>query len=78
MRIAVDVLGPCRPVSDPSELDPRRFGLLLRAGDRRSVLLPDLEGIDSVEAQLEAARHKAGIGADQRVDLFRFEVVRYR
>jgi AmmeMemoRadiSam system protein A len=78
LLISVDVLGPCQPVTHLSDLDPRRYGLLLCMGERRSVLLPDIEGIDSVKDQIEAAREKAGISADQTVDMFRFEVERYR
>lgn len=76
--ISVDVLGPCRPIAHPSELDPHRYGLLLCAGRRRSVLLPDLDGVDSVAEQIRAARLKAGIAAEEHVDMFCFEVERYR
>ncbi len=78
LAIAVDLLGPLEPVAGHDELDPRRYGLVLRSGERRSVLLPDIEGIASVDDQVKAARAKAGIGAWEPVELFRFEVTRYR
>ncbi|HEB12663.1 MAG TPA: AMMECR1 domain-containing protein, partial [Actinobacteria bacterium] len=41
-------------------------------------LLPNLDGVDTVEKQVEIARQKAGISPDEKVDLFRFTVTRYR
>lgn len=78
VSICVDVLGPCELIESRLQLDPRRYGLLLQAGDRLSVLLPDIEGVDSLDVQIEIARKKAGISADEPADLFRFEVQRYR
>ena len=77
LLISVDVLGQSEPVQDLAALDPRRYGIIVRSGDRHSVLLPDIEGIESVDEQLATARQKAGLGADDPVDLFRFEVTRY-
>ena len=42
------------------------------------MLLPDLEGVDTVDEQIAIARRKAGIREDEAVQLFRFEVVRHR
>lgn len=78
LSICVDVLGSFEPVASRSQLDPRRYGLLLRAGERLAVLLPDIEGVDSLEEQIEVARTKAGVGRDEIVDLYRFEVQRYK
>jgi AMMECR1 domain-containing protein len=39
--------------------------------------LPDLEGINSVEEQLEIARQKAGILPGEDVEIYRFTVKRY-
>jgi AmmeMemoRadiSam system protein A len=78
LDITVDVLGPSEPVSSPDALDHRRYGIILRSGERRSVLLPDIEGINSVAEQIAAAREKAGLGQHDRIDLLRFEVTRYR
>ncbi|WP_447974290.1 AmmeMemoRadiSam system protein A [Nitrospira sp. Kam-Ns4a] len=78
LAISVDLLSPLEPVAGPDELDPRRYGLVLRSGERRSVLLPDIEGIESVDDQVNAARVKAGVGPLEPVQLFRFEVTRYQ
>ncbi len=73
----VDVLTPPEPVSDEGDLDPRRYGVIVQSGSRRGLLLPDLEGVDSVEAQVGIAMQKAGIPPGARIDLYRFEVRRY-
>lgn len=64
----------------PEELDPREYGVIVEdeLGSRRGLLLPDLEGVDTVEQQLQIARQKAGIGATSVIKLSRFRVVRYR
>ena len=75
----VDVLGAPEPVADPSELDCRRYGVIVSAADgRRGLLLPDLDGVDSVHEQISIAAQKGGIDLQRdRVSLQRFEVVRH-
>ncbi len=77
LEYSVDVLGEAESVADESALDPRRYGVIVRSGRRSGLLLPDLEGIDTASRQVAIARQKAGIGADEPVRLFRFEVTRY-
>ncbi|MBA7609414.1 hypothetical protein ES703_16605 [subsurface metagenome] len=60
-----------------AELDPKRYGLIVESGGRKGLLLPDLEGVDSVARQIEICRSKAGILPHQPVQLYRFEVKRY-
>jgi len=77
LDISVDVLSPPEPVKDVSELDPRRYGVIVVAGRRRGLLLPDLEGVNTVEEQIDICRRKAGIGPTEPVQLYRFTVQRY-
>ncbi|MBN2626171.1 MAG: AmmeMemoRadiSam system protein A [Spirochaetales bacterium] len=77
LTISVDVLEPSEPIASPDQLDPAVYGVIVEKGYRRGVLLPDLEGVDTVERQLEIARMKAGIGPDDEVTLQRFRVTRY-
>ena len=72
----VDVLGESEPCQ-MEDLDPKRYGVIVSAGGRRGLLLPDLAGVDSVEQQIAIARQKAGIGPEEKVSLQRFEVVRH-
>ncbi len=74
---SVDVLTAPEPVGDRSGLDPRRYGVIVQAGPRRGLLLPDLEDVDSVDQQIGIAMQKAGIGRGTPVKLLRFEVKRY-
>lgn len=75
---SVDVLTEPEPVRDIRELDPKRYGVIVRKGHAAGLLLPDLEGVDTVERQLEIAKMKAGINPrDTKVDIYKFEVKRY-
>ncbi len=77
LEYSVDVLTPPERIHDSSELDPRRYGVIVRSGGRRGLLLPDLEGVDTVEYQISIAKQKAGIPPGSPVELSRFEVKRY-
>ncbi|HAA34592.1 MAG TPA: AMMECR1 domain-containing protein [Firmicutes bacterium] len=74
---SVDVLTEPEKVDDISALDPQRYGVIVRRGNRSGLLLPALEGITSVEEQLEIARQKAGILPGEDVEIYRFTVKRY-
>lgn len=76
LEISVDVLQEPEP-AELGDLDPSIWGVIVSADWRRGLLLPDLEGVDTVEQQVSIARHKAGIGPDERVRLERFKVDRY-
>lgn len=75
---SVDVLTAPEPVKDASQLDPKRYGVIVEAGGRRGLLLPDLEGVDTVDYQIAVCRQKAGISRDEPLNLYRFEVKRYK
>jgi AmmeMemoRadiSam system protein A len=74
---SVDVLGEPEDVSGLDELDPRKYGCIVEVGHRRGLLLPDIEGVDSVVQQIEICRQKAGIRPDEPINLYRFTVTRY-
>ena len=74
---SVDVLKEPEVVSSMDELDPKRYGVIVSKGFRRGLLLPDLEGIDTPEEQVEIALQKAGIFKFEKYTLERFEVVRH-
>lgn len=78
LQIEVSVLMPAEPVSELSELDPQRYGVVVsdRIG-RRGLLLPAIPGVDSAAMQVEIARRKAGIEAGTPVTLRRFEVKKF-
>jgi AmmeMemoRadiSam system protein A len=78
IEYTIDVLTPPEPITDKSALDPRRYGVIVQAGGKRGLLLPDIEGVDTVEFQISIAMQKAGIAPGSRVALSRFEVKRYQ
>lgn len=78
LDISVDVLSEAEPISSLEELDVKRYGVIVTKGFRRGLLLPNLEGVDSVEDQVAIAKQKAGIRIDDwDVELERFEVIRH-
>lgn len=77
LTISVDILGPREPIDSADELDVLRYGVIVTKGNKRGLLLPNLEGVDTVEEQIAIAKRKAGIGISEKVALERFEVVRH-
>jgi AMMECR1 domain-containing protein len=59
------------------ELDVKRYGVIVSSGGRRGVLLPDIEGVETVIDQVSIACRKAGIDPDEPYTMERFEVVRH-
>jgi AmmeMemoRadiSam system protein A len=77
LSISVDVLSPAEAIDSEEELDPKRYGVIVSGRGRVGLLLPNLEGIDTVAQQVGIARQKAGLRPDEPVRLSRFEVIRY-
>ena len=77
LDINVDVLGEAEPIKSPAELDVKKYGVIVQSGYRRGLLLPDLDGVDTVEQQIAIAKRKGSIASDEKVELFRFKVVRH-
>lgn len=78
LEISVDVLYPSEPVTGKEQLDPRRYGVIVKSGRKQGLLLPNIEGVDTVEEQVDIAMQKAGISPGEPLTLERFEVVRYK
>lgn len=76
IRISLDLLTPLEPVQSMEQLDPVRFGVMVRSGRKKGLLLPDLPGVESAARQIEICREKAGIAPEEDVELQRFEVLR--
>ena len=77
LTISVDVLSEPEPC-DESQLDPSCYGVIVECGWRQGLLLPDLEGVESVEDQVAISRSKAGIRPDTPIRLSRFTVERHQ
>jgi len=78
LEYSVDVLTHPEPVESPDQLDPKKYGVIVEAGYRRGLLLPDLEEVDTADYQIAICRQKAGITPEEPVKLYRFEVKKYK
>lgn len=77
LTYSIDILQQPFAVSDIAELDPKSYGVIVRKGSRQGVLLPDIEGVDTTQQQLEIACSKAGIALVDDPEILAFEVIRY-
>ena len=77
LEISVDVLGEPEEISSRDELDVKRYGVIVTSGGRRGLLLPDLDGVDTVDQQVDIAMRKGGISPRDMYRLERFEVIRH-
>ncbi len=77
LEMSVDVLAEPEPISSTDMLDVKRYGVIVTSGHKRGLLLPNLDGVDSVNQQINIACQKAGIPAGEEISLERFEVVRH-
>lgn len=75
--ISVDVLMDSE-LCGKEDLDPKKYGVIVSSGMRRGLLLPDLEGVDTIEEQLKIACDKGDIDFDEDYTIERFEVIRYK
>ena len=77
LEISVDVLTEPERINSKSELDVKRYGVIVSCGSRRGLLLPDLDGVDTVDEQIAIAMKKGGISPRDKYSLERFEVIRH-
>lgn len=75
--ISVDLLSEPED-TDFNGLDPKEYGVIVSSGRKRGLLLPNLEGVDTKEKQVEIAREKAGIDIGGDYTLQRFKVERFK
>ena len=78
LEISVDVLNESELINKTNELDIKRYGVIVSKGNRRGLLLPNIEGVNTVKHQLQIALRKAGISEDEDYEIRRFEVVRHQ
>lgn len=76
--ISVDVLSRPEYIEDIAELDPKIYGLIVESDYKRGLLLPNLDGINSVEEQIKIALNKGGINPHDVHKMYRFTVERHK
>jgi len=77
IKFSVDIIKEPEPIESTKEMDPKKYGVIVEAGMKKGLLLPDLEGIGEAERQIEIAKEKGGISPGESVRLYRFEVERH-
>ena len=77
LEISVDVLGEPEHIASRDLLNPQKYGVIVTSGFRRGLLLPMLDGVDTIDDQIRIAKNKAGISEYETCSLERFEVVRH-
>lgn len=77
LTISVDVLHPPEPIPGIESLDPSQYGVIVSCDARQGLLLPNLEGVETVQDQVSIACRKAGILEGEPVTLKRFKVDRF-
>ncbi len=77
LTYSVDILEEPEDIQSPADLDVKKYGVIVSAGSRKGLLLPDLDGVDSFEDQIAIARRKAGIEPGEPIRLQRFKVTRF-
>lgn len=76
--VTVDILSKMETVDNVDDLDVERFGIVVTDGVKSGLLLPQIEGIDTVDEQLKVAANKAGLTVDKIKHIERFTVDRYK
>ncbi len=68
LEVSVDVLSKPFFIENIEQLDPKKYGIIVSDGAfSRGVLLPDIDGVETVEKQLNIAKRKAGL-SDYRLN----------
>lgn len=74
LSYSVSVLHPPEQITGLDQLDAKRYGVIVVAGERRGLLLPDLDGVETPEQQIQIAMQKAGLSPGAQISLYRFQV----
>lgn len=78
LRFSVDVLSTPE-LARLEDLDPSIYGVIVadEAGRQRGLLLPAIEGVETVSQQVAIAARKAGLRPGPALKLYRFRVKRF-
>ena len=75
--ISVDLLYPPEETTF-DKLDPKTYGVIVSCGNKRGLLLPNLEDINTAEEQVSIAREKGNISPNEPYTLQRLKVERFK
>ncbi|QUI25256.1 AmmeMemoRadiSam system protein A [Vallitalea pronyensis] len=77
LEVKVDILHEIEPIQNKDQLDVSKYGVIVEKAHKRGLLLPNLDGVDSIHQQINIAKQKAGIEQHEDAQLYRFEVERH-
>lgn len=77
LEINVDVLKKTEPIESKEELDVKKYGVIVTSGFKQGLLLPNLDGIETIDDQISIAMRKGNIQKTDNYKLQRFEVIRH-
>jgi len=79
LSYTVYILSEPELVRDIKELDPQKYGIIVKTEIKTGLLLPDLEGVDTIEQQLSITCQKGGIDPlGEKIFIYRFTVEKYQ
>jgi AmmeMemoRadiSam system protein A len=79
LSYAVYILSEPELVKNVKELNPKKFGIIVQSGFKSGLLLPDLEGVDTIEQQISIACQKGGIDpTSEPIAIYKFTAKKYQ
>ena len=78
IEYSVDILKPAEPITSKKELDVKKYGLIVKSSGKSGLLLPNIDGIETIDEQIRIAKRKAGISEKEEFEMERFEVIRHK
>jgi len=79
LSYTVYILSYPEPVKNINELDPKKYGIIVKTETKTGLLLPDLDGVDTIEKQLSITCQKGGIDPlGEKIFIYRFTVEKYQ
>ncbi len=75
----ISLLNPPGPTDSIQNLDAKKYGVIVKSKDGRTgLLLPDIDGVETPEHQIQIACQKAGIDLEhEKIELYRFTVEKH-
>lgn len=77
ITITVDIVHTPEEITDKNQIDPQKYGIIVENRNKIGIMLPKITGIETPEAQISAARERAGIHPWHRLKIQRFSVTHY-
>lgn len=73
LSYTVYILSEPELVKDIKELDPKKYGIIIKSGLKSGLLLPDLGGVDTIEKQVSITCQKGRINPEiENIIIYKF------